>query len=171
METLLPIHYLKSLSFKTNFPMQKERLKMKKTKLIAVILFQALLIVGLIQFYGCNNQLCCLQYEVGSDMATYCNNHRDAVGKFIRKVDGESEQKIRLSNFIQFYESIKSCTTVECIETMINSDTSLPGFETIYEHEHQYAEQDTQVDSSLKAKLILCGFKHAIDAMEQNLYE
>lgn len=134
--------------------------------------FSALLLLIFLMgaFIACPVKLCCLKYEKGSDLAIYCNNHRDAVGKFIRNAENESEQITRLNNFKQFYESIKNCTTVQCIETQINNDTTLPGFQERYENEHEFAERDTQIDdSNLKAELILCGFKHAIDAFEKTL--
>ena len=117
----------------------------------------------------CKHELCCIKYTENNELATYCNNHRDAVVKFIRIAEDVSEQKVRLNDFKQFYKSIKKCSTVECIETQIDMNNTLPGFKAEYEAEHNFAERDTQVDESLKAELILCGFKHAIVAQKQTL--
>lgn len=141
----------------------------KSLKRLSVLLLLIFLMGGLTECCK-KTQLCCLKYEKGSDLAIYCNNHRDAVGKFIRSTENESEQITRLNNFKQFYDSIKDCTTVQCIETQINNNTTLTGFQERYENEHEFAERDIQInDSNLKAELILCGFKHAIDAFEKTL--
>jgi hypothetical protein len=139
----------------------------KSQKLFSVLLLLAILMGGLVEC--CSTKLCCHKYEVGSDLSTYCNNHRDAVAKFIRLAETESQQLARLNSFKEFYNSIQNCTTVECIKTHINDNTTLPGFRELYETEHQFAEQETNIDPDLKAEVILCGFKHAIDAFEKTL--
>jgi hypothetical protein len=138
----------------------------KSRKLLAAVLI-AVVMGSLVE--SCSAKLCCHKYETGSALSIYCNNHRDAVAKFIRSADTDAEQRERLSSFKKFYELIKECTTVGCIEDYIDSNTSLPGFKEFYETEHQFAEQETNIASGLKAKAILCGFKHAIDAFEKTL--
>lgn len=112
-----------------------------------------------------------MQYPAHSDLATYCNNHSFAVGKFVRSDDDETKQRERLGKFKQFYDLIKNCSTIECIEAKIQNSTTLPGFLEEYQKKHQAAEDDTQIEDSLKAHLILCGFGDAIDRLEQVLSE
>jgi hypothetical protein len=140
---------------------------MHKNRLLTIILIQTFLVASLIQFNCSKDKLCCLQYETNSDKVKYCNNHRDAVGKFIREIENKSEQKTRLNKFKHFYESIKDCTILSCIEQKIDTDRSIPAFKSRYYDEHEYAEANFVIDSTLKVPLILCGFKHAIDALEQ----
>jgi len=47
--------------------------------------------------------------------------------------------------------------------------TTIADFKDHYQNEHDFAEDDTDVPSEQKAKLILCGFKHAIDALKETL--
>ncbi len=144
---------------------------MSKTKYLSLLILQILFALSLLQCNGGTLELCCHQYELESDSSYYCNNHRDAVGKFIREGQDLSEQKIRLENFRQFYESVKDCTTLECIETKIDNSSTLPGFKERYETEHNYAESDFEVNLNIKAELVLCGFEHAIVALSQTLNE
>ena len=143
---------------------------MNKTKYLSLLILQILFALSLVQCNGNTVDLCCHQYELESDSSYYCNNHRDAVGKFIREGQDLSEQKIRLENFRQFYESVKDCATLECIEKQIDNSSTLPGFKERYETEHNYADS-FKVDLNIKAELVLCGFEHAIVALSQTLYE
>jgi hypothetical protein len=114
--------------------------------------------------------LCCLNYEPDTNKVFYCNNHRDAANKFIRAADSDSQMIARWNDFKQFFNSVMDCTTVVCIEAQINADTTLPGFRQLYETEHGWAEDETNIDDPrLKAELILCGFRHAILAFEQTM--
>ncbi|MGB3479296.1 MAG: hypothetical protein WBB67_09060 [bacterium] len=140
---------------------------MNKSQRLFSVLLLAILVIGLTEC--CSTKLGCHKYETGSNLSVYCNNHRDAVAKFIRLGETNSEQTVRLRNFREFYALIKNCKTPEDIKTYINNNTTLPGFRELYEIEHQFAEQETNINSALKAEVILCGFKHAIDAFEKNL--
>lgn len=133
-----------------------------------------LLVLGLaLVLASCNkpDRLCCLQHDPETDQATYCNNHRDAVLKFVREVPGTADRLVRLSRFEDFYDTIDDCGTVDCIESAIEVDTALVRFKERYQDEHYYAERDTDVTQEQKVKLILCGFKHAIDGERQTLGE
>jgi hypothetical protein len=140
----------------------KKSVKLSAASLILVILAMALACCP-------KTQLCCHKYNIGSDLATYCNNHRNAVAKYFEAADNDSERRLRFDNFKQFYSSVAACTTVQCIETEITNSITVPGFWEFYVVEHKYAEQETQIDPNVKAEGILCGFKHAIDAFEKLL--
>ena len=143
---------------------------MNRIKYLSLLVLQIIFVFSLFQCNCKTVDLCCHQYEGGSDSTFYCNNHRDAVGKFIREGQNLSEQKIRLENFKQFYESVKDCSTLECIETKIDNNLTLPGFKERYETEHIFADS-FMVDLNIKAELVLCGFEHAIVALSQTLNE
>jgi hypothetical protein len=114
---------------------------------------------------------CCMQYDAGSPEAGYCDNHRDAVGKFIRSVSDLEERQARLQDFQQFYDAVSGCQTVACIDSALDTTAYLPGFAEEYEIEHNFADADSPVPETQKAELILCGFDHAIAAMDQVLNE
>jgi len=97
----------------------------KSLKLLSAVLILALFIGSAVECCKGRSRLCCHKYETGSDLATYCNNHRNAVVKYIESAEGEAEKKVRFDNFKQFYNTAKSCTTVECIETQIAENTSM----------------------------------------------
>lgn len=119
---------------------------------------------------GCKSQLCCVKYGPQTDEATYCNNHRSAVGTFVRQAAPDTTKMLdRLNNFKTFYKTIEGCETVDCIGNQIENATTLPGFAERYKTEHDFAEKDTQINADMKAKLILCGFKHAMDALDQTI--
>lgn len=124
-------------------------------------------LVLLLGTLGCTQKLCCLKYPAETDQATYCNNHRDAVGKFIISAPDPSERQVRLKDFKAFYRKIEeACGTVQCIENSISSDAALSSFLGRYRGEHHFAERDTQIDEKMKTDLILCGFKHGLDGLE-----
>jgi hypothetical protein len=111
-------------------------------------------------------ELCCLNYSPETDQATYCNNHRIAVDLFVLDAVDSAQSRERLSNFADFYNTIKDCQTIDCIEHAINADSTIVGFLDHYQNEHDFAELDTDLPSEQKAELALCGFKHAIDARQ-----
>jgi hypothetical protein len=121
---------------------------------------------------GCGHKtkgLCCLQYSADSDQATYCNNHRSAVGQFVLDTDEDAESRRRLEQITGFYESIKDCQSVDCIGIALNTDPSLSDFAGYYTTEHDFAERDTNIPEEDKAPLILCGIRHAIDGLSKTL--
>lgn len=121
---------------------------------------------------GCGSkldQLCCLQYPMESEKATYCNNMRNAVLKFVRAVPEASERQQRLAAFEVFYASIEDCKTVECIDSAVETAPNLPGLRDRYETERSFSDQDTEISDAQKPELIRCGFKHAIDGMKKTL--
>ncbi len=122
---------------------------------------------------GCSSgKLCCTRFSQESAEATYCNNHRDAVGKYINVSRDPAERRDRLERIKKLYDRIKFCESVECIETEIYSDRTrelLPGFEARYAVDHEFAEQEAPVRGQDRARLILCGFRHAIQVVEEKL--
>ena len=137
----------------------------KSVKLFTVLLILAVLAVTLT---GCPKpQYCCHKYDIGSELSTYCNNHRNAVAKYFESAQNDNEKRLRFDNFKEFYSKAATCTSVDCIETEITNNTMIPEFHEFYKEEHEYAEKETNIDPNVKAEVILCGFKHAIDAFEQ----
>lgn len=116
-----------------------------------------------------NDKLCCEEYQPEDNQATYCNNHRDAVMKFVLEDPEVIGQQQRLQSFEAFYETVKDCPTVDCIETAVAGNLTLPGFADRYRTEHEYAERDAVVPADTKAGLVLCGFRHAIEALKKTV--
>jgi hypothetical protein len=112
---------------------------------------------------------CCVQYDAYTDEATYCGNHRDAVMMWVQYPDEIPERRARLDAFKDFYDGIKDCKSVACIEEGITQAQSIPDFEDEYADEHDHSEQSTDLPEDQKDDLILCGFRHAIQALEENL--
>ncbi|UCD18303.1 MAG: hypothetical protein JSV44_05170 [Candidatus Zixiibacteriota bacterium] len=144
---------------------------MRKAPQIRLVLL-AVVLIALIG--SCrNDQLCCLEYQPQTDQATYCNNHRSAVGLFVLDVPdsaGTAASRERLEMFERFYTThLVDCATVDCIESAIYSDTTMPEFIERYRTEHNFAERDTDIPVGQKAELILCGFQHAIEAFMETL--
>ena len=134
----------------------------------------ALLVLSLaLVFANCSkpDKLCCLQYDPETDHATYCNNHRNAVLSFVRDVPEKADQLGRLSEIEDYYDEVEDCGTIDCIESAIKADTALAVFWEWYDNEHKYADRDADVQPEDKVRLILCGFKHAIDAEKKTLGE
>jgi hypothetical protein len=147
---------------------------MKKYRTMIIPFLLVLIAAGL----GCNGkkQLCCLEYnyegdQVEQDEATYCNKHRDAILRFILEVDAKDEQVDRLEQSKVFYEQVMDCASVACIESAINDVATPERLRERYLDRHNAAEQETQLDESSKAGLILCGFDHAIQGTEQTINE
>ena len=139
----------------------------KSVRLFAASL---ILVVIAVTLAGCpNRQLCCHKYKIESELSTYCNNHRNAVAKYFEAAENDSEKGLRFDNFKEFYSSVETCTSVDCIETEIINNAAIPDFYEFYNEEHEYAEKETNIDTNVKAAVILCGFKHAIDAFEKLL--
>ncbi|MEW5924396.1 MAG: hypothetical protein AB1746_10445 [Candidatus Zixiibacteriota bacterium] len=122
---------------------------------------------------SCNHadKLCCEQYNPDTPQSTYCNNHRNAALKFVRFVTEDSERIARLNEFKAFYETVRDCETIECIQDGINAAPNLPGFIDYYTEEHEYSERDTDLPQNTKPSLILCGFDQAIKGLEKTLLE
>lgn len=118
---------------------------------------------------GDKDKLCCEEYQRESDLATYCNDHRDAVLEFVREVPDTTERRLRLNRIDAFYETVKDCQTVVCIEDAIGTAADLDAFANRYQQEHGFAETETAIAADKKAELILCGFRHAIDGLKETL--
>jgi hypothetical protein len=119
--------------------------------------------------FGNGDKLCCESYSVESDQATYCNGHRDAVLLFVREVSDTTERRTRLNRIDAFYETIKECQTVACIEDAIGAQADLEAFANRYHQEHGFVETETAIAADKKAELILCGFRHAIAGLKKTL--
>lgn len=121
---------------------------------------------------GCGHKtedLCCLQYSADSDQATYCNNHRSAVGQYVLDTDENAESRRRLEQITGLYELIKNCQSADCVVNTLNADPSLSEFAAFYMTEHGFAERDTDIPEGDKAPLILCGIRHAINGLSETL--
>ena len=141
--------------------------KRYRVRCLCVLLLVLFSLVG-----GCTSrsQLCCLQYAPNTDEATYCNNHQTAVGQFVRSATPDQTlMRKHLTDFKAFYRTVQKCESVACIEEQLHAATTLPGFRQRYQTEHTFAEQETHVDPEKKASLVLCGFRHATDALDQLL--
>ena len=143
---------------------------MRKVRVSLVLLAFLVTVTAL---NGCwpfpSHKLCCEQYSVESNQATYCNNHRDALMKYVRDTDDDSVMRTRLGQMEVFYELVEDCKTVECIEIGVGDPATPDEFAERYQTEHDYAERDALVPENEKAKLILCGFKHAIEGLNKTL--
>jgi hypothetical protein len=133
-----------------------------------------MVIVAVISTVGCwpfgnGDKLCCEEYSPESQEATYCNGHRDAVLEFVREVADTNERRTRLNRFETFYETIKDCGTVDCIENGIAATANFDAFANRYQQEHGYVETETTIAADRKAALILCGFRHAIAGLKKTL--
>ena len=130
-----------------------------------IIVFILGLMVSLIP--GCSDdkpKLCCL--DVGdsdtSPERSYCLDHEVAVQMFIQEPSDTSGQRQRLQAFRRFFEMVRSCHTVNCIQAAIDTTSLVPELKVIYDDEHSVAEEDLSVAPERKADLIKCGFQHAI---------
>lgn len=117
---------------------------------------------------GCASQkLCCGDYPPNTDAAVYCNDHRDVVVKFVKSTTDIDERKRRLETFKRFYDTVKLCRNLACLESWIYADETMPGFSQRYALDHEAAEQLTRIlREDDKRKLIMCGFKNAIESLE-----
>jgi hypothetical protein len=119
--------------------------------------------------FGDGDKLCCEEYSPQSQEATYCNGHRDAVLEFVREVADTAERRARLNHFEAFYETVKDCRTVVCIEDGIGAASDFDAFANRYQQEHGYVETGTTIAADKKADLILCGFRHAVEGLKKTL--
>jgi hypothetical protein len=165
---LLPWEWIERYQTLLSFGLEKGG-NVRRLQRISLILLTLALVAVLADCRP--DQLCCLTHDPETDQATYCNNHRDAVLKFVREISDVAERRARLTAFEQLYATLDHCQTVACIESVIEADTALSGFGERYQNEHRYAERDTDIPQEQKAGLILCGFKHAIDGQKQTLGE
>lgn len=141
----------------------------KSSKQLLSIILCVYVLSCLVACNGKESILCCLQYPTNSDLMSYCMNHARSVGAFIINEETSEEQKKRLSAFMEFYESVKTCESVNCIEDQIRNTSTLPNFLEEFVSEHKQSEDEFQFSEDLKVKLILCGFRHAIESYKKIL--
>lgn len=126
------------------------------------------IVAVLLTLMSCASQkLCCSNYPPNTDAAVYCNDHRDVVVKFVKSTTDIEERRRRLENFKRFYDTVKLCRTLACLESWIYADETMPGFSQRYALDHEAAEQLTRIlREEDKRKLIMCGFNNAIESLE-----
>jgi hypothetical protein len=136
--------------------------------LVAMILACTLLVlVG-----GCSSgpDLCCSQYERASDRHMYCNNHSSVAGRCLNdaRFQSQAEYILLRDQLEEYLAAADTCDDVTCIETILEDDEDLECLWNRYDMEHSDAEEslESQLSEDLKARLILCGFRNAIQAME-----
>ncbi|MCB0312450.1 MAG: hypothetical protein KDH84_04155 [Calditrichaeota bacterium] len=130
--------------------------------------FRLAAVLLILVLMSCASQkLCCSDYQPDTDAALYCNDHRDVVVKFVKSTTDIDERKRRLETFKRFYDTVKLCRTLSCLESWIYDDETMPGFSQRYALDHEAAEQLTHIlREDDKRKLIMCGFKNAIESLE-----
>ncbi len=128
---------------------------------------------------SCKNgtDYCCLQYERGEALATYCNNHSGAVGIYMASLASDSERSMWFDSFQHFYVRIGNCASPACIEDSLRAATGLAAFISDYAREHDDAEAvlvahpEMSLIPAEKARLIRCGFSDAIERTKANLQQ
>ncbi len=148
----------------------------------AVILVMSFCLTGccFLGFIGAckdGHEYCCLQYERGGVLATYCNNHSGAVGIYMASLGSDSERSVWFDSFQPFYARIGHCASPACVEDSLRAATELGDFIADYLREHDDAEAvvaahpEVSLSPADRARLVLCGFLDAIERTKANLQQ
>jgi hypothetical protein len=111
--------------------------------------------------------LCCLEFKPGTPEAKYCNDHRDAVAVYFYEPEEDRNRLERYEAFGAFFKTLENARSVEEIEQAVRAASTIPGFLARYERKHRQAEEAGITDPGLRTRLILCGFRHALEAFRQ----
>lgn len=131
--------------------------------LLSLLLFTVLCSCG-------SGKLCCQDLTPETEERYYCGQHESAVRKYVNSTIDDEEKRIRLEKFRDFYDDIKYCETIQCLESLIFSNPNFKAFSQLYALEHEIAEINSAIDSNKKkADMVLCGFRTAIDMIDANL--
>jgi hypothetical protein len=88
---------------------------------------------------------------------------------WVQSVDEATESRARLDIFKELYETVKHCESTACIEEGITRAQNMPSFKEEYLEAKAASDESTNLADDKKDDLILCGFRHAIEALEENL--
>lgn len=137
---------------------------MKLRKICIIIMM-----LSIFFFPGCGSGRCCLKYDSPGNDSGYCKEHRDSVRKYLGSGSTIAERRVRIMNFESFLDKIRDFVRVSEIEEAIRSDYRIPGFWKYYSLRHNYAERNYGILKKIKARLIICGFKHGLIIIKKEL--
>ena len=97
--------------------------------------------------------------------------HRDAVLRFVRIPEDADGRRARLEWFRQFHAAVSGTRREEVISDAVRAfEKEMPTWVRLYDQEHLWASRDTNLPADeRRARLILEGFRHAIEELEREL--
>ena len=149
----------------------KEVVMMPPIRIFALRLLSIFALLLLVSLTGCgSSKLCCQDLENETEEKVYCRQHQSAVRKFVNSTLDDQQKRQRLEDFREFYDDIKYCNSIKCLESMIFSAPQFKAFSQLYALEHEVAEINTSlINNQKKTELVLCGFRTAIEQIDKNL--
>jgi hypothetical protein len=114
--------------------------------------------------------LCCDAFSPTDDNGIYCNAHKDAVVRFVRDGRTPEEKRGRLEWFRGVLKEIEPLEDSDQIhDRLARFEKSRPEFWVQYDKQHFWAGRDTNLGLERRGRLMKCGFRHGIHAIELEL--